>query len=313
MTDATVPHSRWSLALHGGAGSMTPDILGPEMQDAYRDALGTALDAGTAVLRRGGSALDAVEAAVMALEDDPLFNAGRGAVFTFEGKNELDAAIMDGATLSAGSATGLLRTKNPVRAARAVMEETPHVMLANDGANRFAEEQGIEQVDPAYFATAERRRQWEEFSQKKDAWFDTDLKYGTVGAVARDADGHVAAATSTGGLTGKRWGRVGDSPVIGAGTYADDRSCAISATGTGETFIELAAGHEIGARMRMLNETVEEAVAAVLAELGAKGGNGGVIYAGADGATGFAFNTPGMYRARADAEGMRETAIFADE
>jgi beta-aspartyl-peptidase (threonine type) len=191
------------------------------------------------------------------------------------------------------------------------MAHGPHVFLAGVGAETFAAEQGAELVDPDWFATAERWRQFEEFKARRHGWFDTDLKYGTVGAVARDRHGHVAAATSTGGLTGKRWGRIGDTPVIGSGTYADDRACAVSATGAGEFFIRAGVAHEIGARMRLLGENAQTAADAVIAEVGALGGDGGVIVAAADGGTVFAFNTPGMYRGRADSTGAREVEIFA--
>lgn len=301
---------RWSIAIHGGAGTMSREGMDVERQAAFEAALGSALDAGAAVLAGGGSALDAVEAAVVVLEDDPLFNAGRGAVFTYDGANELDAAIMDGRSRAAGSVAGVTVVKNPVKAARAVMERSPHVFLSREGAEQFAREHGLEIVDPAWFATPERLKQIEEFKTRRSGWFDADLKYGTVGAVAVDSEGHVAAATSTGGLTGKRWGRIGDSPVIGAGTYADDRACAVSATGAGEFFIRIGVAHEICARMRMKGEDARTAAEAVIAEVGDLGGSGGVIVAAPDGTTAFAFNTPGMYRGRADSTGLRETAIF---
>ncbi|WP_126173887.1 isoaspartyl peptidase/L-asparaginase family protein [Altericroceibacterium xinjiangense] len=301
---------QWSLAIHGGAGAMTPETLTPEEQARYEAALGLALDAGTRVLAEGGLALDAVEAAVTALEDDPLFNAGRGAVFTYAGAIEHDAAIMDGSTRDAGAIAGVGQVRHPVRLARAVMEHSPHVFLAGQGAEEFAAEQDIAAVDPAWFATPERRRQLEEFKARKGAWFDSDIKYGTVGAVARDSHGNLAAATSTGGLTGKRWNRIGDSPVIGAGTYADNRSGAVSATGAGELFIRVGVAHEICARMRLTGAGLQDAADAVLAEVAALGGKGGVIVAAPDGATAFAFTTPGMHRARADGAGLREIAIF---
>lgn len=302
---------RWSIAIHGGAGTMRPEIMTEAQQAEYKAALDAALDAGVAVLAAGGSAIDAVTASVKVLEDDPHFNAGRGAVFTYHGTNELDAAVMDGATRAAGAVSGLTHIRNPVTLARAVMEQGPHVFLAGAGAEEFAHEHGIATCDPDWFATEERWRQLQELKAKKLGWFDVDLKYGTVGAVACDAQGHVAAATSTGGLTGKRWGRVGDSPVIGAGTYADDRSCAVSATGAGEVFIRAGVAHEIGARMRFTGEGVQAAADAVIAEVGALGGDGGVIVAAPDGTTAFAFNTPGMYRGRASSDGLREVAIFA--
>jgi len=309
MTE-TSQTSRWAIAIHGGAGSMTPETMDAAGVQAHEAALGAALDAGTTVLAAGGSALDAVCAAVSALEDDPHFNAGRGAVFTYHGTNELDAAVMDGTSRDAGAVCGVTHTRNPVQLARAVMEKSPHVFLSGAGAEEFAREQGVEQVDPDWFATEERWRQLQELKAKKLGWFDAGLKYGTVGAVAVDALGHVAAATSTGGLTGKRWGRIGDSPLIGAGTYADDRAAAISCTGSGEQFIRVGAAHEICARMRLGGEAAQGATEAVLAEIGAMGGVGGIIYATPGGETGFAFNTPGMFRGRADSAGLREVGIF---
>jgi len=302
---------RWSIAIHGGAGTMSRAAMTPEVEQAHRDALAQARDAGAKVLAAGGSALDAVEAAIVILEDDPKFNAGRGAVFTYQGTNELDASIMDGATRAAGAVAAATHTKNPIRLARAVMEKGPHVFLSGAGADEFSRENGLEQVDPDWFATPERWRQLEELKAKKLGWYDVDLKYGTVGAVAVDSKGHVAAGTSTGGLTGKRWGRIGDSPLIGAGTYADDRACAVSATGAGEFFIRAGVAHEICARMRMKGESAQVAADAVIAEMASLGGTGGVIVAAPDGTTVFSFNTPGMYRARADSSGMAETGVFA--
>ena len=302
---------RWTIAIHGGAGTMSRAAMTPEAEKAHRDALAQARDAGAKVLSAGGSALDAVEAAIVILEDDPKFNAGRGAVFTYQGTNELDASIMDGRTRAAGAVAATTHTKNPIRLARAVMEKGPHVFLSGAGADEFSRENGLEQVDPDWFATPERWRQLQELKAQKLGWYDVDLKYGTVGAVAVDAKGHVAAGTSTGGLTGKRWGRIGDSPIIGAGTYADDRACAVSATGAGEFFIRAGVAHEICARMRMKGESAQFAADAVIAEVGALGGSGGVIVATPDGTTVFSFNTPGMYRARADSSGLAETGVFA--
>ncbi len=304
--------TRWSIAIHGGAGSMTPATMDQTAVAAHEAALCAALAAGEAVLCAGGSALDAVTAAVIALEDDPLFNAGRGAVFTYEGVNELDAAVMDGATRAAGAVAGVTRTRNPVTLARKVMEAGPHVFLSGEGAEQFARDQGIEPCDPAWFSTPERLRQLQELKARASGWFDDGLKYGTVGAVARDAAGHVAAATSTGGLTGKRWNRIGDSPVIGAGTYADDRAGAVSCTGSGEQFIRAGVAHEICARMRLASEQVQDAADAVLAEVGAMGGVGGVIVVTPAGETAMAFTTPGMFRARADSTGQRTIAIFGE-
>lgn len=304
---------RWSLAIHGGAGVIKPGSLTPDKEAAYRAGLDAALRAGSAVLDKGGPALDAVAAAVRVLEDNPLFNAGRGAVFTAEGTNELDSAIMDGATLKAGAVAGVTRTRHPIDLARAVMDKSPHVLLARDGADRFSVEQGLEQVDPAWFRTDQRWQQLLAWRKKHQAALDPTHLFGTVGAVAIDADGNLAAATSTGGMTGKRWGRIGDSPLIGAGTYADDRACAVSATGSGEFFIRESVGHEIAARMRMLSEDVATAADAVMGEVKALGGTGGVIVAGADGTVASSFTTPGMNRGFADSSGRRAVAIFGDE
>jgi beta-aspartyl-peptidase (threonine type) len=294
---------------------MTRGDLSADLDRSTRQALHRALDAGTAILDRGGTALDAVEAAVCALEDDPHFNAGHGAVFTADGTNELDAAIMEGSARRAGAVAGVTRTRNPVRLARAVMEASPHVLLAGPGTDRFAEEAGVEQVDPGYFRTEERWQQLRAMRARGQgaAVFDSEIKFGTVGAVAMDSQGHLAAATSTGGLTGKRPGRVGDSPVIGAGTYADDRACAVSATGSGEFYIRAGVAHEIGARIRFLGETAQDAADTVQAEAEALGGAGGLIVIGAGGEAAWSFNTPGMYRARAVAGGEPLVCMYGDE
>jgi len=302
----------WKLVIHGGAGVIERDRLTPEEDGAIRAALDRALDAGSTILAAGGNALDAVERAACMLEDDPHFNAGRGAVFTFQGTSELDAAVMDGRDRDAGAVTGVTATKNPVSLARAVMEHSPHVFLSREGADQFSRDHGLEQVGPEWFATPERRRQLEVMRSQEDHYFDEELKYGTVGAVAVDINGHVAAATSTGGLTGKRWGRIGDTPLIGAGTYADDRAGAVSATGAGEYFIRAAAAHEICARLRMLGESARVAADQAIADVGALGGSGGVILVTPAGDAAWAFNTPGMYRGIASAEGRR-VAIYADE
>jgi beta-aspartyl-peptidase (threonine type) len=303
----------WRLVIHGGAGAIERARLTAEQDRDIRAALDGALAAGSAVLDDGGTAVDAVETVIRLLEDDPHFNAGRGAVFTYEGTIELDAAIMDGATRAAGAVTGISHTRHPVSLARRAMEVTPHVFLRGLGADQFSVEQGLEQVANAWFMTEERRRQLDEFRGRSGAdAFDSDLKYGTVGAVAADRDGHVAAATSTGGLTGKRWGRIGDSPVIGAGTYADDRACAVSATGAGEYFIREAVAHEIGARMRFLGEAPRQAADTVMAEVRALGGSGGVIVVTPAGEGVYSFNTAGMYRGEASPAG-RSVAIYGDE
>ena len=308
------PSSRpgWAIAIHGGAGVIARDALTPAVEARLRTGLALALEAGAAVLRGGGASLDAVEAAVRALEDDAEFNAGRGAVFTADGTSELDAAIMDGRTRAAGAVTGVSTVRNPVSLARAVMAQGDHVLLAGAGADAFARAQGIEPVGSDYFRTEARWRAFE--VSRAHGSFDKAMKYGTVGAVARDADGHLAAATSTGGVTGKRWGRVGDSPVIGAGTWADDVACAVSATGSGEEFLRLVVAHEIGARVRFLGETPDAAAHAVIGtDLAAIGGSGGVIVMGRTGAGEWVFNSQGMYRARTGEGQDTLIAIYADE
>ena len=305
--------NKWTLLVHGGAGRMLRGALSADQDEGARAGLTKALEAGSMLLANGGSAMDAVAAAVLKLEDDVHFNAGRGAVFTYEGINELDASIMEGATRRAGAVAAVRHTRNPVLLARAVMEHSPHVMLSRDGADAFSCEQGLEQVEPNYFATPERWRQLEELKANKLDYYDIDMKYGTVGAVAVDQHGNVAAATSTGGLTGKRWGRIGDSPIIGAGNYADNRACAVSATGAGEFFIRLGVAHEICARMRMLGEDAKLAADHVITELGQLGGTGGVIVTAPDGMSTFSFNTPGMYRGRATSDGEKYVAIYGDE
>ena len=311
--DAQHSGRAWRLVVHGGAGIIERDRLTPEQDRDIRAALDRALVAGAEILGSGGSALCAVEMTVRTLEDDPNFNAGRGGVFTYEGVVEHDAAIMEGATRCAGSVTGTTHTRHPVSLARRVMENSPHVMLRGLGADQFSVEQGLEQVPNEWFHTPERRRQLEEFRQRPAGEsFDIDLKYGTVGAVALDRNGHVAAATSTGGLTGKRWGRIGDSPIIGAGTYADDRAGAISATGAGEFFIREGVAHEICARLRFTEDSAQEAADTVMAEMRALGGTGGIILVTPRGEAVFSFNTPGMYRGQASPDG-RSVAIYGDE
>ncbi len=292
---------------------MTRDNLAPAEDAAARTALGAALDAGAFLLRDGGTALDAVQAAVRVLEDDPHFNAGRGSVFTAEGRIECDAAIMDGAALKAGAVAGVRSTKNPILLAREVMDRSTHVFLAGAGADAFGRAHEVEAADPGWFETPERRRQLDEILANPDLPFDSAMKYGTVGAVAVDGSGHVAAATSTGGLTGKKWGRVGDSPLIGAGTYADDRAAAVSCTGAGEYFIRLGVAHEICARVRLAGWTIEDAADTLIDELGDMDGKGGVIVVSPDGSGGWAFNTKAMYRAMATHDSLPEIAIYGDE
>ena len=283
--------------------------LDPARDAAARAGLSAALEAGAAILSSGGSALDAVEAAARVLEDDPAFNAGRGSVLAHDGQVELDAAIMDGRDRRAGAVAGVRTTRAPISLARAVMEHSPHVFLSFDGADEFAREQQLEQVANSWFATDERRRQLAEVLARGGDGFDADIKYGTIGAVAVDGGGHVAAATSTGGLTAKRWGRIGDSPLIGAGTYADDRSAAVSATGSGEYFIRAAAAHELGARIRLGGEGLQAALDAVLADVAALGGKGGLIAVAPSGQAAWGFTTPGMYRGIASAADRR-VAIY---
>ena len=301
--------NKWQLMIHGGCGGMRRGALDPAMDSAGRAGLGAALDAGAAILSSAGNALDAVEAAARILEDDPAFNAGRGSVLAFDGHVELDAAIMDGRARNAGAVAGVRTTRAPISLARAVMEHSHHVLLSFEGADEFAREHGLEQVDNHWFATDERRRQLDELLAHGGDGFDADVKYGTIGAVAVDAHGHVAAATSTGGLTAKRWGRIGDSPLIGAGTYADDRSAAVSATGSGEFFIRAAAAHEVGARIRLGGEALQAALDAVLADVAALGGTGGLIAVAPSGEAAWRFTTPGMYRGVAGPD-RRSVAIY---
>jgi len=304
-------HIGWKLVVHGGAGIIERSRITPEQDRDIRAGLDRALSAGQAVLAGGGTAIDAVEAAVRTLEDDPNFNAGRGAVFTYEGRNELDAAIMDGSDRSAGAVTGATTTRHPVSLARAVKDHSPHVLLRGRGADQFSIEQGLEQVDNSWFATPERRRQLDEMKANKLSSFDVDLKYGTVGAVALDSNGHIAAATSTGGLTGKRWGRIGDSPIIGAGTYADDGSAAISATGSGEYFIRALAAYQVAERVKIGGESLQQALDDSLDDVQSLGGTGGMIAVAPTGEMAWGFTTPGMYRGRADSNG-RTVALYAD-
>lgn len=300
----------WKLMVHGGCGAMRPDTVSSEQEEQARAGLNASLDAGEAVLAAGGSALDAVEAAARVLEEDASFNAGRGSVLSASGTVELDAAIMDGSDRRAGAVAGLRTTRAPIYAARAAMEHSPHVLLTYDGADQFAREQGLEQVENGWFVTPQRKAQLDKV-MTAGGKFDADIKYGTVGAVACDAHGHVAAATSTGGLTAKRWGRIGDSPLIGAGTYADNRAAAVSATGLGEAFIRAVAAHELCARLRLGGEQLQEALDAVLADVKALGGTGGLIAVGPTGEAAWGFTTPGMYRGVAG-PGGREVAIYAD-
>ena len=301
-----------AIAIHGGAGTLSSAQLTPESDRIYRAALELAVRAGFEVLDKGGSSLDAVTVAVQVLEDDPLFNAGRGAVLSADGTHELDASIMDGRDLSAGAVTGVRNVRNPILLARLVMERSPHVMLAGEGAEEFAREQGLEPVPNSYFTTERRQRELELLLEGKKA-AGREALMGTVGAVALDTHGNVAAATSTGGMTGKKWGRIGDSPIIGAGTYAANDCCAVSATGHGEFFIRAIVAHEIAALMRYKGlDVVQAADEAVMQQLVRMGGSGGVIAVGRDGRIAMPFNSEGMLRAAMDSRGLFVTGLLRD-
>lgn len=302
--------TRWKLVIHGGAGSERIAHGGRQHEEHARAGLTEALDAGSAILASGGTAVDAVESAARLLEENPCFNAGRGSVLTEQGEVELDAAIMDGRTRQAGAVAGIKTTRAPISLARQLMEHGPHVFLAGVAADRFAEAAGIEQVSNDFFILPERRRQLEEAVAAGSA--ADPIKYGTIGAVAVDRRGNVAAATSTGGITGKRWGRIGDSPLIGAGTYADNRAAAISATGSGEFFIRAVAAHEVAARIRMRAETLQQALDNVLADIASLGGKGGLIAVAPNGDAAWSFTTPAMYRGMADESG-RIVGIYSGE
>jgi beta-aspartyl-peptidase (threonine type) len=305
------------LVIHGGAGVERADMSAQDIQ-AARKALEEALRAGHAQLKAGKPAVDAVAATITVLEDAPMFNAGRGAVFTHDGKNELDSSIMDGATGKAGSVAGVHRVKNPIQLARLVMDKSKHVMMVGDGAETFATEQGVTLVDPSYFRTEKRWQQLqkalkEEASGQAHSNLETAKHFGTVGALALDAQGHLAAGTSTGGMTNKRYGRVGDSPVIGAGTYADTK-CAVSGTGWGEFYLRSVAAFNICARVRFAGQDIASAAKAVInEEIPKAGGDGGAIALSADGTAVFPFNTEGMYRGWIGADGVPHVAIFADD
>jgi beta-aspartyl-peptidase (threonine type) len=277
----------FAIAIHGGAGTITRKNMTPEKESGYRSKLEEALNTGYSILEKGGLSLDAVEATIRIMEDSELFNAGKGAVFTNTGTNELDASIMDGSNLKAGAVAGVKTVKNPISAARKVMEETWHVMLSGDGADLFAKEQNLEIVDPIYFYT---QRRWDSLKKIQSE------KHGTVGCVALDKNGNLAAGTSTGGLTNKQWGRIGDSPIIGAGTYANNKTCAVSGTGQGEYFIRGNVAYDISAIMEYENLSVGKAARKVISKLSDLGGEGGVIAMDSHGNISMPFNTAGMYR-----------------
>lgn len=318
------------LVIHGGAGTILKENMTPEKEAQYRETLNRALMAGYEVLNKGGTSLEAVQRAVNVMEDSPLFNAGKGAVFTNEGRNELDASIMDGKTLNAGAVAGVTIIKNPINAAYAVMTQSKHVLLVGAGAEQFAQGVGIETVDPSYFWTEFRWEQLQKAREQDQVQLDHDAgkktsslqindpylydeKYGTVGAVALDQYGNLAAATSTGGMTNKRYGRVGDSPIIGAGTYANNKSVAVSATGSGEKFIRTSGAYQIAARVAYLKQSLNDAGNATLDEIAAIDGSGGFIILNAKGEYAMPFNSKGMYRGTIGSDGKPEVAIYGDE
>lgn len=325
---------KWAIVVHGGAGVIDRGSMSPQTEAAYRAGMKEAIEAGAKVLDKGGSSLDAIEATIHILEDNPLFNAGRGAVFAADGRNELDSAIMDGVTMKAGAVTGVTRTRHPISLARAVMEKSKWVMLSGDGADAFAAHVGLEQVPPSFFFT---ERRWQSLVRelkreglpipprpagappapaKPVAEIEPPEahKFGTVGVVALDKNGNIAAGTSTGGLTAKRWGRIGDSPIIGAGTYASNQSCAVSATGTGEYFIRLTVARTICALVQYKGMKLQAAADEVIHhQLQDLHGDGGVIALTPDGQMAWSFNTSGMYRARIAEGGKLQIGIYNDE
>jgi beta-aspartyl-peptidase (threonine type) len=317
--------SKITLVIHGGAGTITRQNMTPEKEKAYQAALQQALQAGYDVLKKGGASLDAVEAAIHVMEESPLFNAGKGAVFTHEGKNELDASVMVGKTLKAGAVAGVTVVKSPISLARKVMEASEHVMLTGRGAEQFAREKGLEIVDPSYFHTETRYQQLQNAKKEEkvqldhsgdkgsldEGIFTEGNKYGTVGAVALDAYGNLAAGTSTGGMTNKRWNRVGDAPIIGAGTYANNQTCAVSATGHGEYFIRSVVSYDISALMEYKGLSVQQAAEeVVMKKLVQRGGEGGVIALDAKGNVSMPFNSEGMYRGFVKADGKPTVLIY---
>ena len=300
---------KFGMAIHGGAGTIERSSMTAQNEAAHRAGLEQTLRAGYDVLRKGGSSLDAVEAAIHVLEDNPLFNAGKGAVFTHEGTNELDASIMDGRTLKAGAVAGLQHIRNPISLARLVMEKSPHVMLDGEGAEAFAKQMGVPFVEQKYFYTKER---WDALQKvkKKSGPISDKEKHGTVGAVALDQAGNLAAGTSSGGTTNKEFGRIGDSPIIGAGNYADNRTCAVSCTGDGEYFIRSVVAYDISAMMNYKGMPLKEAAEAAISKVGKLGGTGGLVAIDKEGEIAMPFNTTGMYRGKVGADGKISVAIY---
>ena len=305
-----------AIALHGGAGTIERDRMSAEVEAEYRSFLDKAISEGYQQLQAGEDGLDVVVAIIQRMEDSPLFNAGKGSVYTWDGQHELDASIMHGAQMDAGAVAGVTTVQSPISLARAVMEQSPHVMLASRGAEQFAKELGIPEVSPVYFETERRKRALESYKARTQAGIEphVDYKFGTVGVVVLDSKGNLVAGTSTGGMTGKRWGRIGDAPVIGAGTYADNRSCAVSATGHGEYFVRHTVARDICARMQFAGQSLNEAAEAVIMdELVVAGGDGGIVAVDAGGEVTMIFNTPGMYRASVSGSGVKFIGIFGDE
>ena len=305
-----------AIALHGGAGAIERGAMSEELEATYRAFLDDAITSGYEQLREGRSGLDVVVNVIQLMEDSPLFNAGRGAVYSWDGTHELDASIMHGENLDAGAVAGVSTVKSPIALARAVLEDSPHVMLASRGAEAFASERGFDLVSPEYFATERRREALKAYKANEQAGLkpEADHKFGTVGVVVLDQTGNLVAGTSTGGMTGKRWGRIGDSPVIGAGTYADNRSCAVSATGHGEYFIRHTVSRDICARMQFGGVTLEEAAkTVVMEELVAAKGEGGIVAVDPAGRVELVFNTSGMYRASIDAAGHKVVGIYGED
>lgn len=300
---------KFKMVIHGGAGTIERRNMTAANEEAHRAGLEKALQAGYAVLKENGSSLDAVKAAIRVLEDNPLFNAGKGAVFTHEGTNELDSSIMDGKTLNVGAVAGVQQIKNPISLARLVMEKSPHVLLAGAGAEAFAKGQGVPLVDRKYFYTEERWQALQKVKQGTGSPNDKE-KHGTVGAVALDQAGNLAAGTSTGGMTNKEFGRIGDSPLIGAGTYANNRTCAVSCTGDGEYFIRAVVAHTVSALMEYKGLPVQEAAAEALENARKLGGTGGLIAIDREGQVALPFNTSGMYRGTVNAAGKINVEIY---
>lgn len=314
----------FGIVIHGGAGTILKKNMSDSLENAYKEKLEEAIKVGHIVLKNGGSAMEAVTKTINVMENSPLFNAGKGAVFTHEETNELDASVMDGATLNAGAVAGVTQIKNPIDLALTVMNDSPHVMLSGKGAERFAEEQGFELVDPSYFYTEKRFQSLQRIKDKEKAELDHDFKvtfaedsfikdskFGTVGCAALDKNGNLAAGTSTGGMTNKRWNRIGDAPIIGAGTYANNATCAVSSTGWGEFFIRGMVAHDISAMMEYKGSTLQEAAAEVIQKkLPDLGGNGGLIAIDKDGNVSMEFNTAGMYRAHMNADGDLKIGIY---